>query len=183
MFEKIPVPVKGQPARASWGAGITNRVNEIGAMFPSRGLARDGATGTGFAPLPANRRDRRGVSVDNGCWAVDSVSVTDQHIEYFSVSFRNRFFSVGGITYECDSGLMASQAYPGAIVALVITMDGEEPSPHVGVYSSLTEMNRANTDPGSGFGNYCIPLYQFGSGGSVMVDFRNMPLAAAWRFQ
>ena len=63
MFDTIPVPVKGQPARASWGAGITNRVNELGAMFPSRGLARDGLTGTGFAALPQNKRDRRVASV------------------------------------------------------------------------------------------------------------------------
>lgn len=60
MFEKIPAPVKGQPVRASWGAGLTNRVNELGAMVPARGLARDGLTGTGFAALPSNRRERSG---------------------------------------------------------------------------------------------------------------------------
>ena len=58
MFEKIPAPVKGQPARASWGAGVSSRLNELCAMAPARGLARDGLTGTGFAPLPENRRNR-----------------------------------------------------------------------------------------------------------------------------
>ena len=58
MFEKIPAPVKGQPARASWGAALTSRVNELCAMAPARGLARDGLTGTGFAALPSNRRER-----------------------------------------------------------------------------------------------------------------------------
>ena len=48
MFEKIPAPVKGQPARASWGSALTSRVNELCAMAPARGLARDGLTGTGM---------------------------------------------------------------------------------------------------------------------------------------
>lgn len=62
MFEKLPVPSKGDKLRASWGAGVTNRVNELGAMAPAGMLSRDGQTGTGFAPLPANLRDRRGSS-------------------------------------------------------------------------------------------------------------------------
>ena len=58
MFEKIPAPVKGQPARASWGAALTSRVNELCAMAPARGLARDGLTGTGYEALPQNLRNR-----------------------------------------------------------------------------------------------------------------------------
>ena len=44
MFEKIPAPVKGQPARASWGAALTSRVNERAAMAATRDLPRDYVT-------------------------------------------------------------------------------------------------------------------------------------------
>ena len=59
MFDKLSIPAKGEPPKASWGAGVANRLNELCAMSPARTLVRDGQTGTGFAPLPANMREHR----------------------------------------------------------------------------------------------------------------------------
>ena len=59
MFDKLSIPVKGEPPRAAWGAGVANRLNELCAMTPARALVRDGATGTGFASLPVNARGFR----------------------------------------------------------------------------------------------------------------------------
>ena len=70
MFEKVPVPAKGERLRAAWGAGVSNRINELCQMGPSHMLVRGGVTGTGFAPLPANLRDRRGGSTVLHPWKV-----------------------------------------------------------------------------------------------------------------
>lgn len=48
--------------RASWGAAVASRVNELCAMAPANMLARDGFGGIGAQPLPANLRDRRGAA-------------------------------------------------------------------------------------------------------------------------
>lgn len=58
MRTQIPVPSKGDAMRASWGASVANRVNELCAMAPANMLARDGFGGMGAQPLPANLRDR-----------------------------------------------------------------------------------------------------------------------------
>lgn len=60
MRPQIPVPSKGDPLRATWGAQVTNRVNELCAMAPAGALHREGFGGIGDQPLPKNLRDRRG---------------------------------------------------------------------------------------------------------------------------
>jgi len=45
--------------RASWGAAVAGRVNELCAMAPSGVLQREGFGGMGAQPLPANLRNRR----------------------------------------------------------------------------------------------------------------------------
>ena len=65
MFDKLSIPVKGEPPRAAWGAGVANRLNELCTVAPAHMLIRDGATGTGFSPLPTNKRSRSGV---RGYW-------------------------------------------------------------------------------------------------------------------
>jgi len=65
MIGSIQTPARGEKIRASWGAAITERVNAI-APIGGEVLVRDGATGVGFAPLPANRRLRRGAVTPPG---------------------------------------------------------------------------------------------------------------------
>ena len=59
MTGPIQSPIKGQPMRASWGAAVSSAVNSLLPMGSDGLLASQGVTGTGFAPLPANKRDRR----------------------------------------------------------------------------------------------------------------------------
>ena len=61
----VQVPSKGQPMTAQWGADVANGLNAIRSAGQSGMLLTDGPTGTGFAPLPANLRDRRGGSEAN----------------------------------------------------------------------------------------------------------------------
>lgn len=102
MFEMIPAPVKGQPARASWGAALTSRVNELCAMAPARGLARDGLTGTGFAALPSNRRDKKPRNSERP-WALSSVKDENknEHVVIYlpdaSLVFDGEIVNVGDI--------------------------------------------------------------------------------------
>lgn len=59
MRPQIPVPSKGLPLRATWGAQVADRVNELCAMAPAGMLAREGFGGIGAQPLPKNMRDVR----------------------------------------------------------------------------------------------------------------------------
>lgn len=54
MLDTIPVP-----ADSKFGALVARRLNASRPIAPAGSLAMSGPTGTGFAPLPANRRDRR----------------------------------------------------------------------------------------------------------------------------
>ena len=60
MRTQIPVPSKGDGLRASWGAAVASRVNELCAMAPAGMLSREGFGGMGAQPLPQNLRDRAG---------------------------------------------------------------------------------------------------------------------------
>lgn len=56
MNEIIQPPYAGQPMRASWAAAVSDGLNRLGVMGPSRMLVREFAGGCGFEPLPANNR-------------------------------------------------------------------------------------------------------------------------------
>lgn len=56
MTEIVQPPYAGQPMRASWAASVSDGVNRLGVMGPSRMLVREFAGGCGFQPLPANNR-------------------------------------------------------------------------------------------------------------------------------
>lgn len=60
MTEIVQPPYAGQPLRASWAVAVSDGVNRLGVMGPSRMLVREFAGGCGFEPLPANNRWRVG---------------------------------------------------------------------------------------------------------------------------
>lgn len=68
MRDPLPVPRTGDPMRASWGAGVATRLNELCGMAAPRSLARDGMTGLGSEPLPVNRRDRKAAAPHPWQW-------------------------------------------------------------------------------------------------------------------
>lgn len=56
MTETIQTPFRGQKPRAEWAAAVTDGLNRLGMMGPSRMLVRESAGGCGFEPIPANNR-------------------------------------------------------------------------------------------------------------------------------
>ena len=62
MRPQIPVPSKGLQLKATWGAQVANRVNELCAMAPAGVLHREGFGGIGDQALPKNMRDRRAMA-------------------------------------------------------------------------------------------------------------------------
>lgn len=64
----VQVPAKGQPMTAQWGADVANGLNAIRSAGQVGMLLADGPTGTGFSPLPANRRDRKASQVLPWTW-------------------------------------------------------------------------------------------------------------------
>lgn len=180
MAGPIQCPVKGQPMRASWGAAVSSALNSMLPMGSSGFLARQGVAGTGFAPLPANLRDRR-PSSDRGCFAIKSV--TQQEKEEgetlkFTVEFRNKYASVGGKTYDFESLGPIEDVEEDSIVALKVGATAEDDTELAKFESIYALQNEQNTQENL----YVIPLYKFGPGGSVKCDFRNMQLAAMGEF-
>lgn len=171
MFEKIPAPVKGQPARASWGAALTSRVNELCAMAPARGLARDGLTGTGFAALPSNRRER--VAKTLGCFEIRRPSGEDVG------GFDNPYFMVGANLYQCAEAIDMGFDYDDCIIALCVNTTSESPQAFVDVFVDFTAIQEAAKSRSVAI----HPLYLIGKGGGVLADLRNIPVFPQWEYK
>lgn len=171
MFEKIPAPVKGQPARASWGAALTSRVNELCAMAPARGLARDGLTGTGFAALPSNRRER--VAKIPGCFEIRRPSGEDVG------GFDNPYFMVGANLYQCAEAIDMGFVFRDCIIALCVNTTSESPQAFVDVFVDFTAIQEAAKSRSVAI----HPLYLIGKGGGVLADLRNIPVFPQWEYK
>lgn len=171
MFEKIPAPVKGQPARASWGSALTCRVNELCAMAPARGLARDGLTGTGFAALPSNRRER--VAKIPGCFEIRRPSGEDVG------GFDNPYFMVGANLYQCAEAIDMGFEFDDCIIALCVNTTSESPQAFVDVFVDFTAIQEAAKSRSVAI----HPLYLIGKGGGVLADLRNIPVFPQWEYK
>ena len=171
MFEKIPAPVKGQPARASWGSALTSRVNELCAMAPARGLARDGLTGTGFAALPSNRRER--VAKTPGCFEIRRPSGEDVG------GFDNPYFIVGANLYQCAEAIDMGFEFDDCIIALCVNTTSESPQAFVDVFVDFTAIQEAAKSRSVAI----HPLYLIGKGGGVLADLRNIPVFPQWEYK
>lgn len=172
MFEKIPAPVKGQPARASWGAALTSRVNELCAMAPARGLARDGLTGTGFAALPSNRRERSVAKIP-GCFEIRRPSGEDVG------GFDNPYFMVGANLYQCAEAIDMGFEFDDCIVALCVNTTSDSPQAFVDVFFDFTAIQEAAKSRSVAI----HPLYLIGEGGRVLADLRNIPVFPQWEYK
>ena len=171
MFEKIPAPVKGQPARASWGSALTSRVNELCAMAPARGLARDGLTGTGFAALPSNRRERPAANTP-GCFEIRRPSGEDVG------GFDNPYFMVGANLYQCAEAIDMGFEFDDCIIALCVNTTSESPQAFVDVFVDFTAIQEAAKSRSVAI----HPLYLIGEGGRVLADLRNIPVFPQWEY-
>ena len=179
MFEKIPAPVKGQPARASWGSALTSRVNELCAMAPARGLARDGLTGTGFAALPSNRRERSVAKIP-GCFDIRRPSpAASEGGEADPGGFDNPYFMVGANLYQCAEAIDMGFDYDDCILALCVNTTSESPQAFVDVFVDFTAIQEAAKSRSVAI----HPLYLIGKGGGVLADLRNIPVFPQWEYK
>lgn len=186
MFETIERPSAGNPMRAAWGARLVDRVNELCAATSPGMLAREGLGGTGAEPTPASRRVRRSSAAsDLGCFAIKSITSKNEeqedaagetHRGTFDISFANRYYRVGGMTYEFSGDLPTVTA--PCVVYLKIDMTAESPSAEL---TSAANIGKMRIDERKA-ANYVLPLYAFDGNGSVVTDFRNAPCAAAFEF-
>lgn len=179
MDDKVAIPVKGQPLKASWAAAVANRVNGLGAMFPSGGLARDGVTGTGFAQLPQNIRERKAAPKDVCRYAIKSISETtpDSSSSTLTLTLKNLYYDVRCQTYVATDEDVVINKSGASFVALQILKSGGLPDATLVTYTSFVAMQNAQKD----FSKAVIPLYKF-TDGKLECDFRTGPSVQAWEF-
>jgi len=177
--------------RASWAAQVTEVCNAVRVAGFAGTLGRDGAGAFGNAPLPENKRNRRGASAaDYGCWKI----VTDTRSETVDGEtttetvhvFANQFYVDGEkIVQEleltdavedfvCQGELGEGEEYteddlPYVCLKIPATTSGGSVT-LVG-YASITDLQEAESD----FAYVVRPLYKFTHDGAVAVDFRNIP--------
>ena len=187
MNDQLPVPYKGQQLKASWGAGVASRLNGLCKMNPHGALARDGVTGQGDAPLPANLRDRRGSAAARAPGRFEIVSIaadeTDDESQEktYTVSLRNCYYDVGGKTYEAqgvdeDGVLSIDGVADGDIVALKVG-SAEERTDELICVSGLSSLQGEQDK----LDFYTLPLYLVANG-NVTCDFRTGPCCSMGEF-
>ena len=93
MHGAIPVPSKGQRPSAAWAAAVTDACNAVNIAGLGGTLARDGAGAFGSAPLPENKRDRKTLSRDMGCFRIVTVERDGKTVH----GFGNPYVMVGGV--------------------------------------------------------------------------------------
>ena len=103
MNDFVQVPSKGQPMTAQWGEDVANGLNAIRSAGQAGTLLTDGPTGTGFAPLPANLRDRRAI-VANPLhpWKVFAVGKSKDVDHCFEIYVPEGSVHVGETALEVD---------------------------------------------------------------------------------
>ena len=103
MNDFVQVPSKGQPMTAQWGEDVANGLNAIRSAGQAGTHLTDGPTGTGFAPLPANLRDRRAI-VANPLhpWKVFAVGKSKDVDHCFEIYVPEGSVHVGETALEVD---------------------------------------------------------------------------------
>lgn len=97
MLDTIPVP-----AQSKFGAAVARRLNSLRPIAPAGSLAMSGPTGTGFAPLPANLRDRRAVQDPLHPWKVFAVGKSEEVDHFFEIYIPDGSITVGANEVEVD---------------------------------------------------------------------------------
>lgn len=168
MLETIPVP-----AQSKFGAAVARRLNASRPIAPAGSLAMSGPTGTGFAPLPSNRRDRRQAkAADRSCFRIETRQKEDGSASAYLTCC---YYHVGGVTRHMDDvsvdGLIPSSGSPEdktpRIICLKLSGDVSSPS-IVAIEENSLEGEQRIAD------NYVLPLYRY-LGSTLHDDLRNAP--------
>lgn len=167
MLDTIPVP-----ADSKFGAMVARRLNASRPISPVGSLAMSGPTGTGFAPLPANLRDRSAKTVDRSCFRIETRKEEDGSISPYITCC---YYNVGGVTKHMDDvsidGLIPSSGSPKDktpwIICLKLAGSSSEPS-IVAIEENSLYGEQQIAD------NYVLPLYRY-IGSMLQDDLRTAP--------
>lgn len=129
----VQVPAKGQPMTAQWGADVANGLNAIRSAGQAGTLLTDGPTGTGFAPLPSNRRDRRAIVADPlHPWKVFAVGKSEDVDHFFEIYIPDGSIVIGAKEVKVD-GIEVTET-PKRFTFACETDIGERSTLHLVVY-------------------------------------------------
>ena len=165
MSGDIQLPAKGQPMTAQWGASVATRLNALSSFGTSGMLFSDGPTGTGFAPLPANLRDRRAAAIAAKPLCFDLVTEVDESGEEPVTTHKlvRCFYMVGG-TLNHVPDITIPDEFGWGYLAFRLRVnplsedDSDEDVPdNLRSFASLQDLAAAQQDPAF----YYLPLYKF----------------------
>ena len=94
MLDTIPVP-----ADSKFGALVARRLNASRPISPAGSLAMSGPTGTGFAPLPSNLRERRAIDPIYP-WKVFAVGKSEDVDHFFEIYIPDGSIVIGAKDIE-----------------------------------------------------------------------------------
>lgn len=209
MHGAIPVPSKGQRPSAAWAAAVTAVCNAVNIAGLGGTLARDGAGAFGSAPLPENKRDRKTLSRDIGCFRFVTVDRDGKTVH----GFGNPYVMVGGVLTRhpvdtvvedllAEAGEEAEDGTIELFLALRILAappaendpetdedETEDNGDRVIAYANFTELTEAQRDAS----HHTIPLYllsvtkttdetsgDVSYGYEIVCDFRRGVWAQQW---
>ena len=111
-----------------------------------------------------------------GCW---EMKLSGNSEDGYTAEFTNRYYSVGGRTYEATEETTLENLTGTEIIAVKISADAEttQPTTEVTSYADLGEMQGDQDDEYV----YVIPLYKI-EDGKVKCDFRLGRVSAMWEF-
>jgi len=174
-----PEPRPGEKVSASL---IRDIIREMKARTPLESQDMKLLSGpNGFTFIPKKTKQQKSETKDNGCFKIVPYSEEEQEEgeseeQNHKLSFGNRYYSVGGKTYEVASGDPLEVTYP-CLVYLKINAT-ESPGVYIESTASMSALQSEQGDTDY----YCIPLYSFDENGDLTCDFRNMPTAAMGEF-
>lgn len=177
MSRTLTPPSAGQPIRASFFAELLREVRANRPLPGKNTRTKRTPNGTHVsADVPEAPKSQPKLP---GCWEMKLEKSEEESKEpTYTATFENRYYSVGGRTYEATTHTLEDLTGT-EIIAVKVSADAEttQPSPEVTSYADLGEMQ---ADQGDEY-VYVIPLYKIDDG-KVTCDFRLGRVSAMWEF-
>ena len=173
MIRSLTPPSAGQPIRASFFAELLREVRANRPLPGKNTRTKRTPNGTHIsADVPEAPKSQPKLP---GCW---EMKLSGNSEDGYTAEFENRYYSVGGRTYE-SSETSLEDLTGTEIIAVKISADAEttQPTTEVTSYADLGEMQGDQDDDYV----YVIPLYKI-EDGKVKCDFRLGRVSAMWEF-
>lgn len=173
MSRTLTPPSAGQPIRASFFAELLREVRANRPLPGKNTRTKRTPKGTHISTdAPEAPKSQPKLP---GCW---EMKLSGNSEDGYTATFTNRYYSVGGRTYE-SSEKSLEDLTGTEIIAVKISADAEttQPTEELTSYADLGEMQADQDDEYV----YVIPLYKI-EDGKVTCDFRLGRVSAMWEF-